>query len=66
MKRLHFFHDWTEWKKTSEGVINKETYGPSGENLGKKEIGNYVDQQRKCKTCGKIQMSKEKITIGDI
>ena len=55
--RFHFFHKWTEWKKVREGNLSVWSI------IGQTDIvtARYIDQERSCIVCGKIQAREVRI-----
>jgi hypothetical protein len=53
-------HEWDVWKITKEGNITiKESDGWYGWNSEEIIIGTYIDQRRRCKTCGKHELDTQ-------
>ena len=51
-------HDWDVWEITKEGSIVRE--GDTSEwNSQDVVIGTYIDQRRRCKTCGKHELDTQ-------
>lgn len=57
--KLHscfFGHEWSQWKQTEKGALTRG-------GAEKKEIGNYLVQERSCNKCGFKQLNHQKVIV---
>ncbi len=48
-------HEWDVWEITKEGEITRYNRSTWAEDT----IGTYIDQRRRCKTCGKHELDTQ-------
>ena len=48
-------HEWGLWKIVKEGTISKRGQWEYQD----RDIGSYIDQQRRCNTCGKYELDTQ-------
>ena len=59
-KRSCFWrHDWDIWKTIDTGEIFRVHYATGHRGV----VGNYLLQQRVCKTCGKVELDQQRVDI---
>jgi len=58
------WHKWAKWKVTAEGVFKMEYDVLTGRKLEDHEkytSGVFVQQQRECEKCGKLQLRRVRV-----
>lgn len=51
-----FGHKWSEWTDTGNGQLLENDYYLEG----KKVVGHYIQQERRCTICNKVKIRTEK------